>query len=75
MTDIELINDLKNDLPETLAAIGYGSGFYKQKGYGKNDKPDKDIIFVVDNLYHFLAEDYHLNPDHFYGGADRKYKE
>ncbi len=74
MTDIELINDLKNDLPETLAAIGYGSGFYKQKGYGKNDKPDKDIIFVVDNLYHFLAEDYHLNPDHFYGGADRKYK-
>ena len=74
MNNIEIIEDLKKDLPETVAGIGYGSGFYRQKGYGEEEKPDKDIIFIVDNLYRFLVEDYHMHPDHFYGGAAKKYK-
>ena len=75
MNNIELINELRKGLPDVVAAIGYGSGFYRQKGYGTNDKPDKDVILVVDNLYRFLAEDYHLNPEHFYAGANRKYRQ
>lgn len=74
MNNIEIIKDLKKDLPSTIATIGYGSGMYKQKGYNENDKPDKDIIVVVENLHRFLTEDYHLNPYHFGHGMTNKYK-
>lgn len=74
MGNIDIINDLKKDLPDTKAIIGYGSGMYKQKGYNENDKPDKDIIVVVENLHRFLSEDYHLNRYHFGDGIGNKYK-
>ncbi len=75
MNDLDIIEELKKDLPETIAGIGYGSGFYRQKGYSKDAKPDKDIIFVVDNLHKFLAEDYQMNPEHFSAGTGKKYKQ
>ena len=74
MSNIDIIKDLRNDLPDTIAVIGYGSGMYKQKGYSENDKPDKDILVVVDNLHRFLTEDYHLNKYHFGEETSNKYK-
>ena len=65
MNNIELINEVKNSLPESIAAIGYGSGIFKQSGYNENEVPDKDIILVVDNFRQFLLDDYNKNKDHF----------
>ena len=36
--------------PEVIAAYGYGSGIFKQSGYTKKDKPQIDLIFVVEDL-------------------------
>lgn len=74
MNNVELIEEIREKMPESIAGIGYGSGMYRQKGYAANEKPDKDIILVVDNLYRFLSEDYFLNPGHFYDGAERRYR-
>lgn len=65
MDNLELIKDLQNAMPESIAAIGYGSGVFKQIGYDKNEKPDKDIILVVEDFKQFLIDDYKMNPNHF----------
>lgn len=65
MTNIETINSLKQSMPKSIAAIGYGSGIFKQTGYQENEKPDKDVILVVDDFKQFLIEDYEMNPEHF----------
>ncbi len=65
MTNIETINSLKQSMPKSIAAIGYGSGIFKQTGYQENEKPDKDVILVVDDFKQFLIEDYEINPEHF----------
>ena len=65
MDNLEIIENLKKDLPATVAIIGYGSGIYKQTGYKIDEVPDKDVIIVVDNFKQFLIEDYKENPHHF----------
>ncbi len=65
MTNIEIINSLKQSMPKSITAIGYGSGVFKQTGYQENEKPDKDVILVVDDFKQFLIEDYEINPEHF----------
>lgn len=65
MTNIEIINSLKQSMPESITAIGYGSGVFKQTGYQENEKPDKDVILVVDDFKQFLIDDYEMNPEHF----------
>lgn len=73
MNNIELIEDLRENLPESVAGIGYGSGMFYQKGYSANEKPDKDVILVVNNLHRFLTEDYQMHPEHFPKNASKKY--
>lgn len=75
MNNIELIEDLRENLPTSIAGIGYGSGIYHQKGYTADEKPDKDVILVVDNLHRFLTEDYQIHPEHFPKNAGKKYGE
>ena len=65
MDNLEIIEDLKEDLPETVAVIGYGSGIYKQTGYDVSERPDKDVIVVVDDFKQFLISDYEQNAHHF----------
>ncbi len=50
-----------NNRPELVAAYGYGSGLFKQKGYSKNDKPQLDLIFVVKDLKKWHLENIKLN--------------
>lgn len=72
MNNLELIKDVKDSMPESIGAIGYGSGVFKQTGYSKDEVPDKDIILIVDNFRNFLLEDLEKNPSHFSDDFDRK---
>lgn len=65
MDNLKIIENLKEDLPKTVAVIGYGSGIYKQTGYTAQEKPDKDVIIVVDDFQDFLIADYAKNTHHF----------
>lgn len=48
--------------PEVKAAYGYGSGVFKQSGYTDKDKPQLDLILVVDNLKDWHLKNIKLNP-------------
>ncbi|MBR3199525.1 MAG: hypothetical protein IKG27_05895 [Bacilli bacterium] len=71
MDNLELIQSVKESIPETIAVIGYGSGMFKQDGYDKKDKPDKDLILVVEDFKDFLMEDFKMNPHHFTDDFDK----
>ena len=47
--------------PEVIAAYGYGSGMFKQSGYTSKDKPQIDLILVVDDLKKWHLENMKLN--------------
>ena len=58
MTDIEKFVEKR---PEVVAAYGYGSGVFKQAGYTNKDKPQIDLIFVVDDLKTWHKQNIKLN--------------
>ena len=43
------IEEFINRRPDVVAAYGYGSGMFKQAGYTSKDKPQIDLIFIVDD--------------------------
>ena len=72
MDNLEIIENLKKDLPPIEAVIGYGSGIYKQPGYNSEEKPDKDVIIITEDFKDFLIEDYEQNPHHFSEDFDKR---
>ena len=68
----EVINEFLNKRPDIVAAYGYGSGIIKQNGYTENDKPQLDLILVVDNLKKWHLENMKMNPND-YSLIGRKY--
>ena len=50
-----------NKRPKVKGAYGYGSGVFKQSGYTEKDKPQIDLILVVDNLKEWHNENMKLN--------------
>lgn len=48
--------------PKLKGAYGYGSGVFKQSGYTDKDKPQIDLIFVVEDLKKWHLENLKLNP-------------
>ena len=60
-----VINFVKNR-PEVVAAYGYGSGIFKQSGYTSKDKPQIDLILVVDDLKKWHKENMKANPKDFH---------
>ena len=60
----EIINFI-NNRPEVIAAYGYGSGIIKQTGYSNKDKPQLDLILVVDNLKKWHLKNMEINPNDY----------
>ena len=59
-----MINNIEEFIkkrPEVVAAYGYGSGIFKQSGYTSKDKPQIDLIFVVEDLKKWHLENMKLN--------------
>ena len=55
------IEEFVKKRPKVIAAYGYGSGVFKQSGYTSKDKPQIDLIFVVDDLKKWHIENMELN--------------
>lgn len=62
MDNIDEIKKFLSNRPKVLAAYGYGSGIFKQTGYTDKDKPQLDLILVVDDLKKWHLENMKLNP-------------
>lgn len=58
---IKEIDKFIKNRPEVIAAYGYGSGIFKQAGYNNKDKPQIDLIFVVDDLKKWHKANFKLN--------------
>ena len=57
--------------PDVEAAYGYGSGVFKQSGYTNADKPQIDLILVVNNLRDWHIANMKLNKtDYSFIGKD-----
>lgn len=61
----EDINSFINKRPEVVACYGYGSGIFKQIGYTAKDKPQIDLIFVVDDLKEWHKKNIKLNKNDY----------
>ncbi len=55
------IEEFINKRPEVVAAYGYGSGVFKQAGYTSKDKPQIDLILIVDDLKEWHKKNFKLN--------------
>ena len=51
--------------PEVKGAYGYGSGVFKQSGYTQKDKPQIDLILVVEDLKKWHLENIKLNKNDY----------
>lgn len=65
----EIIQEFVDKRAETVGVFGYGSGVFKQESYNDEDKPQIDLIFLVDDLvtWHFLNMEFNPN-DYTYSG-------
>ncbi len=72
MSNVEKIKKFIKKRPKAIAVYGYGSGIFKQAGYGKEDKPQLDLIFVVDDVKEWNMKNIELNPND-YSKAGAKY--
>ena len=55
------IEEFVNKRPKVEAAYGYGSGVFKQAGYTAKDKPQIDLILIVDDIKKWHKENIKLN--------------
>lgn len=62
---IDKIEEFIEKRPEVVAAYGYGSGIFKQSGYTSKDKPQIDLILVVDDLRKWHLENMKLNRNDY----------
>lgn len=58
----EFINEFLSQRPDVVGTFGYGSGVFKQLGYDKKEKPQIDLILVVENIREWHRENIKKNP-------------
>lgn len=58
----DFIKEFLNERPEVVAAFGYGSGVFKQLGYDSKEKPQIDLILVVNDMKLWHKENIKRNP-------------
>lgn len=58
----DFIKEFLNERPEVVAAFGYGSGVFKQLGYDSKEKPQIDIILIVNDMKLWHKENIKRNP-------------
>lgn len=58
----DFIKEFLNERPEVVAAFGYGSGVFKQLGYDSKEKPQIDLILIVNDMKLWHKENIKRNP-------------
>lgn len=74
MKNIDEIRKFIERRPKVKGAYGYGSGVFKQDGYTNKDKPQIDLILVVENLKDWHLENIKLNPKDYSFTGKRFFK-
>lgn len=59
---LEQIKSFIEKRPKVQGAYGYGSGIFRQSGYTTKDRPQIDLILVVDDLKEWHKENMMRNP-------------
>lgn len=65
MDKSQIITSFVLNRPEAVGIYGYGSGVFKQEGYSEAEKPQIDIIFLVDDLKEWHYENMEKNPNDY----------
>lgn len=68
------ISKFINKRPKVKGAYGYGSGVFKQSGYTSKDKPQIDMIFVVEDLKKWHLDNIKKNPKDYSFSAKLYFK-
>ena len=58
----DFIKEFLNKRPDVVAAFGYGSGVFKQLGYNSNEKPQIDLILIVNDIKVWHKDNIKKNP-------------
>ena len=58
----DFIKEFLNERPEVVAAFGYGSGVFKQLGYDSKEKPQIDLILILNDMKLWHKENIKKNP-------------
>ena len=58
----DFIKEFLNKRPDVVAAFGYGSGVFKQLGYNSNEKPQIDLILIVNDIKLWHKDNIKKNP-------------
>ena len=58
----DFIKEFLNERPDVVAAFGYGSGVFKQLGYNSNEKPQIDLILIVNDIKVWHKDNIKKNP-------------
>ncbi len=59
---MEELKEFVAQRPAAKGAFGYGSGVFKQSGYANDANPQRDVIFIVDDLKEWHLENMDMNP-------------
>ena len=57
----DIVDQFVLSRPDAVGVFGYGSGVFKQESYSDLDKPQIDLIFIVDDLRKWHVENIKLN--------------
>lgn len=62
MENVDKIYKFLSHRPKVIGAFGYGSGVFKQASYTNMDKPQIDLIFIVEDIKKWHKENIIKNP-------------
>lgn len=65
MTKDDSIIKFINNRPDALAVYGYGSGVFKQSSYSDIDKPQIDLIFIVNDVNDWYLDNVKNNSNDY----------
>ena len=61
MDIIEKTRNFADNRPNALGVFCYGSGVFRQESYLPSDKPQIDMLFVVEDMKQWHLENMELN--------------
>lgn len=60
--DKSIITTFLDKRPATLGTFLYGSAVFKQESYSESDKPQIDMVFIVDDMKEWHRQNIRMNP-------------
>ncbi len=62
---MEALKEFVAKRPDAKGVFGYGSAMFKQDGYTEEQKPQRDLIFIVDDIKQWHLDNMQMNPNDY----------